>query len=1006
MKRKNPIVLFTSWLAVIFTPLHAVSAADSPVGNMTAPGQNLPRGSGQVSGRIRNLATGDFLRSAVVKIEGTTLSTLSDFSGAFSITLPPGTHHLLVSYTGLDPVRVPVTVAAGEIVTRPIDLTSSVYTLQAFHVTGEREGNALAIQMQRLAPNLKTVVATDAYGNPATNPAELLQRLAGISADTITGGEIRSIAIRGMGPEFSTMMIDGETVANSQGSSANRVWQPEQFGTGNLSSVELIKAPTPDQDANAVAGYVNLVTRRAFEQPGRRVNLTLGSMWRDRDFSESPFQDRFDNLDLIAISYSDVFNVLGGKQNLGVVISASRRVSTTVQDESGNLYSGLNSYYLNPASENPLTRFFGTGDFEAPTEAHTVGLSIDYKLSDDAYAFVKVSYNTNDQRQELFRMGIGHSVATIANFSPGSTYEHSFLLPSAASTATARTVVAPRKAINYGFNTGLDQKLFNQTATLSLRANYSYADLELFGTTDVQAVATGIGFEIDRRGRDKWYPVFNQTDGPSVYDPASYRMSTLTETDQTAPNELYGLRADFTKNLAAAIPVYFKVGAKYNDSQREQKTTQVQSTWVGVDRLPNSGDDVMTPYAQVRYRQGGGRYGPFPFVPIPKQNSPGDPTNAPAGYWAQSAANIYNSYNTSNAGTADFGEKICAAYVSGHINLGNLRILSGLRVENTEVSGTAWVRDQTAAWGGNSVGGSSFDPAVVAANLARGERSFVSRRTAHGEYRKVFPGLHFVYEPQKDFLIRTSYNRSITRPPVGNLLPTAIESPITSSVTIGNPNLQPYFSDNFELNFEKYFEPVGVFSAGVFLKQIKDYFRSVTSAAGPEGIDGNGLYANYNVTTSMNVGSARVRGAEISYQQQFSFLPGFWKGLGTFANFTYLETVGNFGTLVTSNRLPGLPPRIANAGVSYINYGWQVRFLGNWRDRTFGGTSGGIDYDRAERLSFDMKLQYRINRRYDVYCDIVNITDAPVREDVSQLDLPWIKNTSGVAYSIGVNARF
>jgi hypothetical protein len=96
------------------------------------------------------------------------------------------------------------------------------------------------------------------------------------------------------------------------------------MGTGNLESVELIKAPQPDQDANAVAGFVNLVSRRAFDLPGRRVTVTGGVLWRDRGFNnEGPFRDRPDGLDLFSLAYSDVSMFSAATRT-----SASRSTST------------------------------------------------------------------------------------------------------------------------------------------------------------------------------------------------------------------------------------------------------------------------------------------------------------------------------------------------------------------------------------------------------------------------------------------------------------------------------------------------------------------------------------------------------------------------------------------------------------------------------------------------------------------------------------------------------
>jgi TonB-dependent receptor len=335
-----------------------------------------------------------------------------------------------------------------------------------------------------------------------------------------------------------------------------------------------------------------------------------------------------------------------------------------------------------------------------------------------------------------------------------------------------------------------------------------------------------------------------------------------------------------------------------------------------------------------------------------------------------------------------------------------LRVLGGVRVEDTETKGTAWVRNTTATWGGNSVGGTSLDPAVVAMNLARAQRSFVRRNTSDGDYRKVFPGLHFVFEPVTSLLLRASYNRAISRPPVPNLIPTVTENLDANTVSIGNPDLKPYLTDNFEVSVEKYFEPVGLLSAGVFLKEIKDYFRTFSTTVPSSGIDGNGLYAGYTLSTTMNVGRAKIQGIELSYQQQFSFLPGIWKGLGAFANFTYLESEGNFGGLVTTTRLGNLAPRSGNAGINFRFRGLDARFLANWTDEKYKGTNSGIDFYNEERLMMDVKLQYSINRRYDVFLDISNITDESPRTDVSLNGLKFFRTNQGVGFVAGVRGRF
>ncbi len=959
--------------------------------------------SGTITGVVSNLATGDLLAGAVVQIPGTSASAVSERGGAFTLVAPAGVQTLAVSYAGLDGAQVSVAVTAGQTTTRNVQLTSTVYKLDAIAVSGVREGSALAIQTQRLSENPKWVAATDTFGNPAANPGELIQRLPGISTD-IVGSEVRSLYIRGMGPGFSSLMVDGERVATSTGTSASRDYQIEQMGTGNLESVELIKAPQPEQDANAVAGFVNLVPRRGFDIPGRRITFTAATMWRHRGFSGSPFEDKADNFDILNFSYANAFDVFGGKRNLGIAFNAGRRVSYTTQDEigPGGVLYNFSQTYLNPTGANPLTRLFGTGDFGYAAKARNAGLSVDYKLSQDAYVFARFAYNTNDQYQVYYRPGFGNPAATAANFTADSTYEHSTLLAHAASVGVLESTPAfTKNSRNFTLNGGAEFKVFQRSGTLSLRGSYSKADISYPGWIRAQARTigtTGIGFEIDRRGQDPWYPIFRQTTGPSIYDPASYNFSTMSKQSYKSPNELYSARLDFTKKFSFSVPVTLKSGLKYAEDTRRPITTFATYTFAGADGVINSADDSLKPYADLLSMQGDGRYGPFPF--------PTNPANVPAGYWKQTAADAYTSYATSNASNATFTEKISAAYVQASVKFGALRILGGARLEETDTKGTAWARNTTATWGGNSVGGTSLDPTVVSANAARAQRSFVRRNTSVGNYRDVFPGLHFVYEPISSLLLRASFNRAISRPAVASLIPTVTENSENNTVTMGNPDLKPFHTDNFELSVEKYFEPVGLFSVGVFQKQISNYSRTFSSTVPSTGLDGSGLYAGYTLTTTQNIGDARVRGIEASYQQQFSFLPGVFKGLGAFANFTYLETEGNFGTTATTNKLGNLPPRSGNGGLNFRYRGLDVRFLANWTAEKYKSTVGVIDVYNEARLIYDVKVQYSINRRYDVFLDAANITDEAARTDVALNGLKFFKTNQGIGFVAGVRGKF
>ncbi|MFM9081167.1 MAG: carboxypeptidase-like regulatory domain-containing protein [Opitutaceae bacterium] len=233
--------------------------------------------TGIVTGQVINQNTGDVLTSAFVGVAGASVTETTDNNGMFRLVLPEGPQTIVVTYSGLDEQRFGVEVTAGDTVRRDVAKTSTLYKMDKFVVKTIREGQAAAINEERSAANVNTVAAIDAFGNPGAAVGELIMRLAGISVDG-SGGKVDAIYVRGMTQDFSSLLMDGNQIAVSGGSSVSlgNVYFG-QVSSGSVASLEVIKAPTPDMDGNAISGYLNLRTKRAFDRaPGRNITLTAG----------------------------------------------------------------------------------------------------------------------------------------------------------------------------------------------------------------------------------------------------------------------------------------------------------------------------------------------------------------------------------------------------------------------------------------------------------------------------------------------------------------------------------------------------------------------------------------------------------------------------------------------------------------------------------------------------------------------------------------------------------
>jgi TonB-dependent receptor len=984
-----------------------LAAAPIIVAQTTAASRGAVEASrGTITGSISNDNTKQLLEYATIKVLGTSISTSSERGGGFSLSLPAGSYTLIVTYTGLNTLSVPVTVVEGQTTTQDIALTSEIYTLDPYTVTGLREGQASAIQQQRMAESLRTVASTDAFGNPAANPGELLQRLSGVSVE-YQGGEVRNFLIRGFTSDFTSLMIDGNAMASSEGSVNTRQVNIAQISTNNIESIELIKSPTPDMDANAIGGYINVRTKRAFDRRVRTITLSAGTRWTDFKTTDIRGKDK-PGFDQFALGFSDIYSVLGGKKNFGVSFTAGYRSSPLLLDEAGT-FSGLSiaNFWLLPTTANGLTtpvkRQFGTGTLFYPdTRNLNFGLNFDFKLNDDTYIYFKNTYNDVSNLSEesgLSRFTLSSLAATTAaSFAPGSNSRTSEVLPTGNSTATLTSQFQQKTMKAYAFSAGFERQIRAIDARLNVDLSYSLARSGYPHNSSITArLIDRIGWKADHdAGTDGFHPIFTQTAGPSLYDPANYTAVAAFHQVYKIPNEVMSVRADFIKNFKLlSFPAYVKVGGKFIRNTRKYQNTPEYWTYAG----PKGVGSFLAPAT----KSGDNQYGPFPMIEGPFSGLPGDPFKDTS-LWTKSTLDAYNTaFFAAGAWNTKTAEDISSAYVMGALQLKKLRIVPGARVEFTDSTVQGHLKNQSALFGGNHVATLSREE-----NAARARKAVLPWQEWRSNYAKVFPGIHFIYEPFDKLLIRASYNKSITRPPVLSMIPTGISiNEDTQIITAANPELKPYTSDNFEFAIQKYFEPVGSFEVGVFRKEIKNYIRVIQTFV-PEGPDNgyDGQYVGYRLNQAFNMGGAQYQGFEFNYQQRFSFLPGFWRGFGLSANFTYTQAEGDFGGVTYLKTLANVRPRFGNIVLSYIGHGFDIRLLGNYQGRVYRGGAGATTLWGDEQKMLDLKTQYRINNRYQVYLEVSNILDENVTTYIQEGDLPLYSQKQGTLFAVGVKATF
>lgn len=939
--------------------------------------------NGSISGRVSNASTQLYLEDVQVTLKPSGQVALSGRDGRFVFSnVPAGTYELSAAYAGLETRSVSATVSAGEAVARDIELTSGIYTLGEFVVAGEREGSALAIQHQRHAPNVKNVLSSDAFGNVADeNLGNFLVRLPGVGTQVLEG-DIVFVQVRGIHANLSAVTMDGSRGASGGAQSGmNRAFEIDKIPADFIETIEVTKASTPDMDADSIGGAVNLVTKSAFDRRGRTISYQAGGSYNI---------DRGTYRPAMSFMYSDI---LGKDQKLGVMFTTSFNRTHKPRDSSNLTWRATTN------TEVPAPFIINTyGEDQLKHTRAGTGIRLDYKLNERATVYVNTMYS-------YYEDGLNRRWGRFSGVNLNNVFHHFSASgqPQTASNAAATVLPGWTDTVTETINGRFDyvqNKRERIIRTLNLQAGgkhkFSSADLDYNVSfsrsegTNVRLIPTstvsGAGFRFDRDvGGSNALASYEQISGPDIYDIENRIFTSLDTQDDLKSDRILGAQVNLRKNFDLPVPTYAKFGLRARSQEVEQRFGRGFFDYVGPDqragRNPASGvnDDNLGRFVdrEYDYRSYDDFYPAAPFFHLPTvaaelERSPG--------HFIEDRVNTLQQALRNNIQAS---EDVFSAYVMGSTRIGSLNILAGVRVEETHISGTGTVQVVTPE---ESARRNAWVGALTEEERLRRTHAEYIPRTNTGEYRDVFPSVHFRYEFFDGMMARASYSTGIGRPNFITIIPNDRISHENETATINNTALQPQYADNFDLALEYYFSPMGLLSAGVFLKELSSFIFTSDVGFIPEGDDNgfNGQYAGYMLRSQLNGGSARVRGLELAYQQQFSNLPGFWKGFGIFANYTRLETTGDYGeigTTTTPSDLVGFVPKSGNVGVTYNAHPWSIRGQMNYTGSQlfrFNANEANRQHEYSKN-PVDLSVKYSINRHLNLYCDVINVFRSPIQ---------------------------
>jgi TonB-dependent receptor len=663
------------------------------------------------------------------------------------------------------------------------------------------------------------------------------------------------------------------------------------------------------------------------------------------------------------------------------------------------------------------------------------GLKLDYKLSENTRFYANLTYNkhlehglfggntfaaTWQTNQVVATRDASGVLTGTGGIVPGYTDQVTDVRPVAASSlnlaSTENFKEGETQTVQFGakhryHNLDLDYDVYQSKS----KSNYA-------NNATMSWRVDGIGFRVSRA--DTYNPTVTQTGGPDITNLDNYNTNVYTKSRNAGWDQYEGAAANLKKRFETVVPAYIKMGVRLRDQGRELRNTTYRTSYVGPDGVmglnPATGrnDDNLAQFGVAKANWPDDEaLGGYPTnLPFPVKPNEGKNTLFVEKILAQSPQyfrqQIANDVSGELSGNQSFKEKINGYYMMGSVDLGKLTITGGVRVETTKTKGvgalqiiTPEEKARRAAW----VGAVTEDE-----TRRRTYEEYYRRQSATGDYRTIFPGVHFKFEPIPRLVTRLSYATNIGRPAIGQLIPRTTANIDNQTVSTSNPSLKPQLANNFDATAEYYFEPSGVLSAGVFLKEMKNFIYTLGGQIVPAGVDNGfgGEYAGYTMTSQRNGGSAKVKGIELSYSQQFTFLPGVWRGLGAFANLTRMSAEGNYGNgnaiaLAPTAKIAGFNPFVANMGVSYIKDKVSVRFQYNMRGRYLSSYNANESRQvyLSARNTLDIKTVYHFSRRYDVYLDVVNVLQVADRQAEFNGGRPQTIGYLSRQVLFGINAR-
>jgi len=815
---------------------------------------------------------------------------------------------------------------------------------------------------------IDAIVSEDIGKLPDTNVAESLQRVSGVQIQR-TAGEGSSVAIRGI--RENRIEINGRTYVSPYGRGVDN----STSGGGNQDVLrflpaELIKALvvtkqlTADQIDGSLGGTINVQTRKPLDNPGLHAAAGVDIAYDDLGG---------DTTGKLSFLVSNTFR----DDTIGIQMSGVRNNRNTTEDKFWNFGGWIPMEGVDPNGDG--IDAYRMGDLryqQSRDEREDLALNMvaEFIPSSSSKLYFEIFYTDSDNQNDRDWL----SVPTSGNINE---YNGTAIF-SENDSLLAGSLLAPIQgnAVHARFESQTAQYalggVFSLSDVMEVELELAHSKATLEEDQQFLRAQTIDSYEVDFDFRDGEFASLALPDELNITAPSNYIYNVGFDRIFEFENAETSVKADFNYLVGGDFLDSVEFGGRWADMEFS-KDYYEQVFRPGV----NAADPLVSGLAkevdQSSILSGAsGVYFPGEFL-VPdtglgrgfckqyQPECPGPVLSAPLSYGVDDT--IFSAYIKMSF----FGE-IGDIPFSGN---------AGFRYSDTEttVNNVATVRADA---------GTEFVPQSI-----------------ENSYSDVLPSAMLKFELTSDLFLRLGYSEVIARPSSRDLAVALDVDPKENAATAGNPALDPFRANQFDMSLEWYGKNQTSVTGAIFYKDVESFIVTETTQ---EVLPGFGS-APYLVQRQFNGTGGEVQGVELSYQQPFSFLPEPFDGFGVLVNYSFIDSSTDLVNSRTGKELPliGLSENNFNVVAYFENEVISTRLAYNWRDEYVDGIgAGGAAVFVDDFASLDASFRYSINEKLAIDFEAVNLLDSPVDQYVGTSETQWVWAETGVRYTLGFSYTF